>query len=288
MEDEWVLKIFSPQELRAAVDLAYPERVAERLCGFVRWEKLPTPIWVLILRRLWRKSRTNMLVCKAWREIVMHNPEYWRLAYVERLQPFPSNFPKDALDYFTNSFHTFDDEFFPTFYAKVGWLYPNGHPSHPSYESSCLDARFTIDTNSMMKISNTRHGRQSVVEFKLSKKFSQMTQTYIQQQKLSTSPLVIKVCYTNRERGCMYAKQANSSSAYFQEIRWIDKTADLCWYGTGQAKDNDDASPIPDGDGVWSRFSTGEVLLQGKGVAYRGFMDDDGVTYHRGKRVKTE
>jgi hypothetical protein len=114
MEDEWVLAGFSISETRAALQSFYPDRVATRIVHYTQWQTLHKHIWVLILRMCWKQSRTNMLVCKAWCEIVMRTPAYWRLAYVEKLSPFPVTFPIYAKEYFVNSFDTFDDEFFPT------------------------------------------------------------------------------------------------------------------------------------------------------------------------------
>jgi hypothetical protein len=291
MEDEWVLKIFSPQELRTAVDLAYPDRVEARLYSFVRWEKLPNPIWVLILRRLWRQSRTNMLVCKSWCEIVHTEPEYWRLAYWEKLQPFPSNFPTHATEHFATRFHTFDDEFFPTFFAKVGWLFPE----RSTITDMCrIHDRFTNDlkTSELKFVFRTNNTPRSSVYYRLFQNKTTgnygLTQYYVENGLNDKTPLRFKLCYSSRRKGCIYGQQNTQTSAFFEQIRWVDKDADLHWEGTGWARNADDPNPIPDGDGVWSRFSTGEVLLTGKGVAHRGVMDDEGVTYHRGKRVKTE
>jgi hypothetical protein len=270
--EQGVVSNFSIAEIYHALSLAYPQRVSVLTAWLAVDGKdwLPTEIWVAILSLCWRQTRTIMCVCRAWHDYV-RLPAYWRRAYTEKICIFPAEFPAFAKTHFLTNFHTLDTDLFASFKDQVGWL-------------------FWVSSN--IRFYKTTDGAGD--EFRLLIFFNGYSVTYrifsqgimVEKSGLRTSALLQKVLYSTQPKYCALTRQSDFKSFHFEYIEWIDKDSNLKWQGTGRSKGVDDTYAYPEGDGTWSRLSTGEILLQGKGVAYRGYMDDDGVSYHRGKRNK--
>jgi hypothetical protein len=205
----------------------------------------------------------------------VHTPAYWRRAYTEKFCIFPSDFPAGAKTYFLTQMHTLDADLFSDFKQQVGWIFGivGTRVIHfrriKVLDYNDFEAKIYF-SGGHMYYSVLNDGQNICVSKNLK----------------NSNAFFEKTLYSSMRKCATVVKQSNIDSCYFEEIDWFDKNNDLRWRGTGYAKDAANSLAFPQGDGTWSRLSTGEVLLTGKGVAWRGHMDDDGVTYHRGKRIK--
>lgn len=272
-----VIANFNTESIYAALRQVYPAEVAA-LTRFHEQDgvdRLPSDIWRLILSHCWRNTRTIMCVCKRWLALA-HTPEYWRRAYTEKFCIFPADFPAGARTYFSTQVHTFDVDMFADFKQQVGWIFGIAgtrviHFRRIEVRGNDFEAKIFFGGGHMY-YSVLNAGENICVSKNLK----------------NSNAFLEKTLYSSMRKYAIMVKQSNVESCYFEEIDWINKNDDLRWRGTGYANDANNSWVFPQGDGTWSRLSTGEVLLQGKGVAWRGHMDDDGVTFHRGKRIKVD
>jgi hypothetical protein len=79
----------------------------------------------------------------------------------------------------------------------------------------------------------------------------------------------------------MYMRRANSGT-FIEHLEW--QKDGLKWSGTGLLYTE---IAWPHGDGCWTDAITGEVLLQGKSVAFAGKMHNE-TDYFAGKKRKVD
>lgn len=270
-----------------ALTMVYPEQI-KALEG-PHFFQFPLDIQALILSHCWRITPIIALVCKAWANIVATRLDYWKQGIREQLK-IPATLTSPwTRDYFMNRWHPFDIEVLPTRRDQLSWLF-NSYKCIWVVKGKLHHFRICmhIDQNTRRYVRWHDINEQCIVMVCIHYTKTIDNKTDVDPNLFQIRKQVYPLSFSPF-KALPYIRFKKADNPYIEHMWTVKKSKEIGsyveWTGQGIAKSGEH---IAHGDGCWTNTATGEVILQGKGVAFDGEMHD-GKTWIGGvKRMKLQ
>jgi hypothetical protein len=235
--------------------------------------ELPIDIQTIILRPCWRDTRYIALVCKPWAHIVATRQDYWKTSIVEGLF-IPPAVPVRFANYLRQQWHPFELNPAQGRATQLRWLFDGSQIEWGQNKLNhfyLLIKRWT-DYVYWVDLTDESDSKELLIQVR-----------HVAGKKgkiIENGAMVTRKIVAGHATG-MYIERPYNSVA----IRHLEWQKDgLKWSGAGLLCAE---QALPHGDGCWTDAITGEVLLQGKAVAFAGKMHNE-TDYFAGKKRKLE